>query len=63
LYPDEGFLEACRARGVPITTASDAHVPTLVGEDFEQALDLARRMGYETVTVFESRKARQEPLG
>jgi histidinol-phosphatase (PHP family) len=63
LYPDEGFLEACRARGVPITIASDAHVPALVGEDFEQALELARRTDYETVTVFEGRKARQERLG
>ncbi len=63
LYPDPGFLEACRSRGVPITTASDAHVPELVGEEFDRAIDLARKAGYETVTVFESRKSRQEPIG
>jgi len=58
LYPDPALL-----RGAPITLASDAHVPQLVGEDFDQALALARRAGYETVTVFDRRRARQEPLG
>ena len=48
---------------LPITLASDAHVPQNVGRDFDQALELARAAGYETVTVFESRAARQEPLG
>ena len=62
LYPDPALLDAFRARGVPATLASDAHVPRLVGEDFPAALDLLRRAGYETVTVFERRSARQVPL-
>ena len=60
LYPDIEFLQAAR---LPITLASDAHVPQNVGRDFDRALDLARAAGYDTVTVFESRRARQEPLG
>ncbi len=63
LYPDGGFLAACRSRGVPITTASDAHEPSLVGEDIERAVGLARSAGYEAVSVFEGRVRRQEPLG
>ena len=63
LYPDRSFLAACHARGVPVTTASDAHVPRLVGEDFDEVLELARGTGYETVTVFDRREPRQEPLG
>jgi histidinol-phosphatase (PHP family) len=63
LYPDPAFLEACRARDVPVTLASDAHLPDDVGRDFDQALELMRRAGYDTVTVFEGRTARQEPLG
>ena len=63
LYPDPGLLRAARAHGLQITLASDAHVPRLVGEDFEQAVELARETGYETVTVFEGREARQESLG
>ena len=50
-------------RGIPVTTASDAHLPEDVGRDLDQAVALAREAGYETVTVFEERKARQEPLG
>jgi histidinol-phosphatase (PHP family) len=60
LYPD---LELLQAAGLPVTLASDAHVPENVGRDFELALELARAAGYETVTVFEGRTARQEPLG
>jgi histidinol-phosphatase (PHP family) len=63
LYPDKAFLDACRARGVPITTASDAHLAGDVGLYLDQAVELARSAGYETVTVFDGRRARQEPLG
>jgi histidinol-phosphatase (PHP family) len=63
LYPGRELLRACRARGVPATTASDAHVPQLVGCDFERARELLRSVGYETVTVFERRRAAQVPLG
>jgi histidinol-phosphatase (PHP family) len=58
LYPDAALLA-----GRPITLASDAHEPALVGEDFDRALALARDEGYETVTVFDRRRAHQEPLG
>lgn len=58
LYPDAALLA-----GRPITLASDAHEPALVGEDFDRALALARAEGYKTVTVFDRRRARQEPLG
>lgn len=63
LYPDEQFLRALRERGVPITIASDAHGSERVGESFERALELARRVGYETVSAFDGRRRRQEPLG
>jgi len=63
LYPSEQLLAAFARHGVPITTASDAHEPQLVGEDFEPALDLVRRVGYESVSVFEGRERHQEPIG
>jgi histidinol-phosphatase (PHP family) len=63
LYPDPVLLRACVARGVPITTASDAHVPANVGRDLDRAVALARAAGCETVTVFDARSRRQEPLG
>ncbi|MGZ4385760.1 MAG: histidinol-phosphatase [Gaiellaceae bacterium] len=62
LYPDVGFLQALRRHGVPVTLAADAHVPELAGHAIEAAAALARSVGIETVTVFEGRVARQEPL-
>jgi histidinol-phosphatase (PHP family) len=62
IYPSEDLLRAFHERGVPITIASDAHEPRLVGEDFDRALDLVRRVGYETVSVFDRRERRQEVL-
>ena len=63
LYPDAEFLRACRERRVPVTLASDAHVPADVGRDYDRGLELARAAGYETVAVFERRRRREEPLG
>jgi histidinol-phosphatase (PHP family) len=60
LYPDERLLRASRA---PVTLASDAHIPAHVGEEFDRAIALAQRCGRETVSVFDARVRRQEPLG
>jgi histidinol-phosphatase (PHP family) len=63
LYPHPDFLAACRRRGVPVTLGSDAHSPEVVGRDFDRARELLRSAGYETITVYERRRARQEPFG
>ena len=63
LYPDRELLAACHERGIPITLASDAHRPEHVGRDVDKAAAFAREVGYETVTVFDRRERRQEPLG
>jgi histidinol-phosphatase (PHP family) len=63
LYPEPELLAAARAANVPITLASDAHVPAAVGQDLELALDHARAAGYDTVAVFEGRRRREESLG
>ena len=63
VYPDPPLLQACVERGVPITLASDAHLAADVGRDFDQALALAHGAACETVSVFEGRQRRQEPLG
>jgi histidinol-phosphatase (PHP family) len=63
LYPHPLFLGACREREVPVTLGSDAHSPDVVGRDFDRARELLRSAGYETVTVFERRQARQEQFG
>jgi histidinol-phosphatase (PHP family) len=63
LYPELDLLREARRAGVPITLASDAHVPEHVGRDLDVAVAHARRAGYERVAVFEARRRREEPLG
>ena len=63
IYPDQALLTPAFRSGIPITLASDAHVPEHVGRDLDRAIEHARYAGYETVTVFEGRRRRQEPLG
>jgi histidinol-phosphatase (PHP family) len=63
IYPDAPLLRRCRELGVPITLASDAHQREHVGRDIHRAADHARAAGYGTVTVFDRRLRRQEPLG
>jgi histidinol-phosphatase (PHP family) len=63
LYPDPPLLAACVRAGVPVTLASDAHEPDLVGADFDRALALARSCGCETVAVFDERRLSRDPLG
>lgn len=60
IYPDPRLLRLATA---PITLASDAHKPQQVGEDFGRAIELAREHGRGTVSVFDARVRRQEPLG
>jgi len=60
LYPDARLL---RMSSAPVTLASDAHEPRFVGEDFDDAIAFARANGRDTVSVFEARERRQEPLG
>jgi histidinol-phosphatase (PHP family) len=63
IYPELDLLAGAKRAGAGITLASDAHHPGEVGRDLDRALDHARAGGYETVTIFERRQARQEPLG
>ncbi|HLY93904.1 MAG TPA: PHP domain-containing protein, partial [Gaiellaceae bacterium] len=60
LYPDARLLQLSSA---PVTLASDAHEPVLVGEDFDDAIAFARANGRDTVSVFDARVRRQDPLG
>jgi histidinol-phosphatase (PHP family) len=62
LYPDPHLLALCRDAGVPVTLASDAHEPTVVGRDFDRALELLRSTGYDTITAFDGRRATQVPF-
>jgi histidinol-phosphatase (PHP family) len=63
LYPDADLLRACMRTGAPVTLASDAHEPALVGADFAQAIAHARAAGCETIAVFDGGQMSLESLG
>jgi histidinol-phosphatase (PHP family) len=62
IYPARALLAAARANGVPITFGSDAHAPGEVGADFEQAVALARSVGYTQRVQFTQRRRALVPL-
>jgi histidinol-phosphatase (PHP family) len=62
IYPAREMLEMAFAAQVPIVINSDAHLPTDVGVDFNQALDLVRSVGYTTTVRFEQRQRKVVPL-
>ena len=62
IYPSRSILEAACRKGVPITFGSDAHAPEEVGCDFDQALQLARSVGYAASCRFVGRKRTQVPF-
>ena len=63
IYPHPDFLRKCRAAGVPITLACDAHHPDDVGKGLDAAIDLAQSVGYTHVATFTNRQRTLQPLG
>jgi histidinol-phosphatase (PHP family) len=63
LYPDQKLLQMCHDKKIPIVLSSDAHVPEHVGADFDQALLLARDVGYKEIMTFTKGERKSYPLG
>ena len=62
MYPSAELLNRFHNHGVPITLASDAHVPEHCGRDRDRALELARSVGYEQRIRFDRRVGTMVPL-
>lgn len=63
IYPHPTLLKTCHQNRVPIVISSDAHCPEDVGANFDQAVTLAKGVGYTEVQVFTARKPQPHPLG
>jgi histidinol-phosphatase (PHP family) len=63
IYPARGLLELCVEAGVPVALSSDAHRPDDLGAGYDQALELLSDVGVQTLSVFERRARRAEPIG
>jgi len=61
-YPAPELLCRFHAAGVPITLASDAHVPEETAWGFDQVIAAAKAAGYTTRLVFEKRQRAEVPL-
>lgn len=53
----------CHDKRIPIVLSSDAHVPEHVGADFDQAIALAREVGYTELIAFHKGERQAVPLG
>ena len=63
IYPTEDFLRLARQLEIPITFGSDAHIPEDTGADFDKAVALARRCGYDKLCRFTQRRRELVPIG
>lgn len=61
-YPDKRFLKVFREEGVPVCVNSDAHMPSRVGQYFDEAYELVRKAGYSEMAVFNKRERSMVPF-
>lgn len=55
-YPDRKYIGIFREENVPVCVNSDAHMPSRVGQYFDEAYELLRSVGYTEMAVFENRE-------
>jgi histidinol-phosphatase (PHP family) len=54
LYPSDRIIKLALAKGIPFTTASDAHSHVQLGENYERLDEKINSLGVGTVCVFEN---------
>ena len=62
LYPSDSIIELAVEKGIPFTTASDAHSHVQLGENFARLADKMAEIGIRQVCIFEKHKAVKVPL-
>ncbi len=55
IYPSRALLEEAYALDIPVTFGSDAHSPEQVGFGYEEAVTLAKEVGYSRAVTFKGR--------
>jgi len=56
MYPSKELLNLCKNYEIPITLGSDAHRPEEVGKDFDKAVQILKKTGYNKLSTFENRQ-------
>lgn len=61
-YPDPRFLHIFREENVTVCVNSDAHLPSRVGQYFDEAYELLRSVGFTEMAVFRNRSREMIPF-
>jgi len=61
-YPDRKYLEIFHKENVPVCVNSDAHMPSRVGQYFDEAYELLRYTGFTEMAVFDKRVRTMVPF-
>jgi len=62
LYPSDSIIELAMEKGIPFTTASDAHSHVQLGENFANLAHKMAEIGIHRVCIFEKHKRAAVPL-
>jgi len=62
LYPSDSIIELAMEKGIPFTTASDAHSHVQLGENFANLAHKMAKIGICQVCIFEKHKRAEVPL-
>ena len=62
LYPSDSIIELAMDKGIPFTTASDAHSRVQLGENFARLAHKMAEIGIRQVCTFENHKRTEVPL-
>ncbi len=62
LYPQDTVIESALAKGIPFTTASDAHSHVQLAENFSRLATKTAHLGICQISIFEKHKRINRPL-
>lgn len=62
LYPSDEIIQLAMARGIPFTTASDAHSHVQLAENYERLAEKMEQLGIREVCLFERHKPTSRTL-
>jgi histidinol-phosphatase (PHP family) len=62
LYPSDAIIRLAMEKGIPFTTASDAHSYAQLGENYERLAEKMSILGIREVCVFEKHKPQRHAL-
>ncbi len=62
-YPSEIVIPMAKERGIPFTTASDAHSHVQLGENYQRLAEIMSRLKITEVATYERHQRRMIPVG